>query len=121
MKAEERLIAIIKDNVQTESDIAFVEQQAEKYGVQICRTNCSDRYRDAAVQVLSKIRHAQYAKDASRKYVLREGVDVIWRGIRINNTCSDEQLAEYLAGGFPQDFFERMAEPESEQENASEE
>lgn len=117
MTNDERLQGLIDNGLQAEGDYKFVEKQAAKYGITICRSNCRDRYRDAAIAVLCKIRHAQYSKNKERKYILRAGVDVVWQGARINNTCSDEQLAEYLTGGFPRDFFERIAQPTNKQNN----
>lgn len=91
----------------TKSDKDFIREYADKYGVELPKDkpNCKSCYVDAAVMIYKAIKDAE-PKPNDRKYVLREGVDVIWRGIRINEASVTDELAEkWIANGFPSVYF----------------
>lgn len=91
----------------TKADKEFIRQYADRYGVGLPKDkpNCKSCYVDAAVQIYKAIKDAE-PKPTDRKYVLRDGVDVIWRGIRINEASVTDELAEkWIANGFPKVYF----------------
>lgn len=91
----------------TNDDKAFIRKYASQYGVELPKDkpNCKSCYVDAAVLIYKAIKDAE-PKPANRKYVLRDGVDVIWRGIRINEASVTDALAEeWIANGFPKVYF----------------
>lgn len=107
MKRAERLKQIAEADRLTEDEKIYVRKTAETMSVPFHATRCEDCYKDMAVVLWRMVCEAELKKDKTRKYVLRAGVDVIWKGHRINATCSDAELKQYLAGGFPRDFFLR--------------
>lgn len=91
----------------TKADKELIREYASQYGVELPKEkpNCKSCYVDAAVQIYKAIKDAE-PKPTERKYVLRDGVDVIWRGIRINEASVTDELAErWIANGFPKVYF----------------
>lgn len=103
-KQEQRLREIAAGAAIEPADVALIHAQADKMGVVVRNTNCGDCLRDAAIETVCAINR----KNKSRKYVLRAGVDVIWKGERVNQTLTDEELAVYIERGFPTEFFIRI-------------
>lgn len=67
---------------------------------------CPNCWDDLIIQSKIQIKNHLNSKDKARKYILRSNVDVIWKGIRINNdTLTDELAVKYIANGFPLEFF----------------
>lgn len=102
-----REIAAKSANQVTNEDKEFIRDLAPRYGVELPKEkpNCKSCYVDAAVQIYKAIKDAE-PKPTDRKYILREGVDVIWRGIRINEASVTNELAEkWIANGFPKVYF----------------
>lgn len=100
-------IAAKSANQVTKADKEFIRQYASQYGVELPKEkpNCKSCYVDAAVLIYKAIKNAE-PKPTERKYVLRDGVDVIWRGIRINEASVTDELAEkWIANGFPSVYF----------------
>lgn len=69
-------------------------------------SRCNSCYRDALIQIVIQDRKAAQEKaerEASNgEWVLREGLDVIFLGIRVNKDTLTDALAERLsAKGFP--------------------
>lgn len=94
-------------NQVTKADKDFIREYAGQYGVELPKDkpNCKSCYVDAAVLIYKAIKDAE-PKPTDRKYVLRDGVDVIWRGIRINEASVTDELAEkWIANGFPKAYF----------------
>lgn len=109
----EKIISRLKEiasktaNQITNDDKAFIREYASQYGVGLPKDkpNCKSCYVDAAVLIYKAIKDAE-PKQTDRKYVLRDGVDVIWRGIRINEASVTDELAEkWIANGFPKAYF----------------
>lgn len=90
----------------TNADRIFVKAQAVKYEFEIPdNLGCASCWIDLAVLITKKINEL-YPVEQSGEYVLRDGVDVIWNGIRINEqTLTDALAAEYIANGFPTNYF----------------
>lgn len=91
----------------TNDDKAFIREYASQYGVELPKDkpNCKSCYVDASVLIYKAIKDAE-PKPTDRKYVLRDGVDVIWRGTRINEASITDELAEeWIENGFPKVYF----------------
>lgn len=102
-----RVIATKSAKQVTNEDKDFISDLAPRYGVELPKEkpNCKSCYVDAAVAIYKAIKDAK-PKPTDRKYVLRDGVDVVWRGIRINEaSVTDELAAEWIANGFPKVYF----------------
>lgn len=102
-----KVIAGKTANKITREDKDLIRQYAGAYGVVLPKDkpNCKSCYVDAAVQIWKAIK-AEQGKPTDRKWVLKDGVDVIWRGIRINEaSCTDEMAEKWIAGGFPKIYF----------------
>lgn len=102
-----REIAEKTANKVSAEDKQFIRSLASQYNVQLPKDkpNCKSCYVDAAVQIWKKIKESEPIP-SERKYVLRDGVDVIWNGIRINEaSCTDELAEQWIKGGFPKLYF----------------
>ena len=99
----------LQDEPLTQAQRDYIVEQSTALGVvfEPHRTQCGDCYRDQAAILWRKAAEDE-AKKTTRKYILRQGVDVIWRGVRINMTLTDAELADVLRRGFPQDYFIRI-------------
>lgn len=84
----------------------YIREQAQAMGVPFVDNGCADCYRDMAVQLWRIL--CEQENDNGRKYLLRVGIDVIWKGERVNATCNDDELAALLQRGFPRNFFRRI-------------
>ncbi len=104
IKAQLRDIAT--NGARTDRQRAFIVEQSNLMGVQFVVTTCRDCYKDQAAVLWRMI--AEQEMPASRKYVLRAGKDVIWRGKRVNATCSEAELKALLEAGFPREFFSKI-------------
>ena len=101
----------------TSADKEFIRDLAPRYGVELPKEkpNCKSCYVDAAVAIYKAIKDAQKAEDLSNLQdtkqpaksqedglKLKAGVDVIWRGVRINEaSATAENLRAWVNNGFP--------------------
>lgn len=101
----------------TNEDKAFIRDLAPSYGVELPKEkpNCKSCYVDAAVAIYKAIKDAQKAeqvnnqqetkqpaKSKENELKLKAGVDVIWRGLRINEaSATTENLRAWVDNGFP--------------------
>lgn len=104
----------------TNEDKDFIRDLAPRYGVELPKEkpNCKSCYVDAAVAIYKAIKDAQNTKQASNSQQaekpaksqenglkLKAGVDVIWRGMRINEaSATAENLRAWVNSGFPIHF-----------------
>ena len=114
MTKKEKLIEIAQADVLTDAQKQYVQSLADNAGIPFhpYKTSCRDCYKDMAVILWRKECEKEALKDKDRKFVLRVGVDVLWRGQRVNMTLTDEQLAALVAKGFPKEFFFRYEDNE---------
>lgn len=101
----------------TNDDKEFIRDLAPRYGVELPKEkpNCKSCYVDAAVSIYKAIKHAQNAEQVNNSQEQKEpaksqenvlklkaGVDVIWRGVRINEaSATEENLRAWVNNGFP--------------------
>lgn len=110
---KERLRAIAQGNPQsmTKDDRDFVKACAAEIGVQIKNTRCKSCYYDAALECVVRIKEKPEEKAAEtdeRRYVLRNGVDLLFGEIRVNAATMTDELAErIIARGFETKYFEK--------------
>lgn len=89
----------------TDEQRADIKAEAARRGIHLSE-RCSSCYRDALIQIVVQDRKAAQEK-AEREanngeWVLREGLDVIFNGVRVNAETLTDALAERLhAKGFP--------------------
>lgn len=98
----------------TDDDKTFIRDLAPRYSVELPKDkpNCKSCYVDAAVMIYKSIKEtekveqekSQRAEEESQPNALRlkNGVDVMWRGIRINEaSATPSKLKEWVSKGFP--------------------
>lgn len=104
----------------TNDDKDFIRDLASRYGVELPKEkpNCKSCYVDAAVAIYKAIKDAQNdeqvnnpqetkqpAKLKENVLKLKAGVDVVWRGVRINEaSATEENLRAWVNNGFPIHF-----------------
>lgn len=82
---------------------------AEELGVKIAKTNCKDCLIDAAVQCYDKLKESEPEDNA--EYILHDGVDLLFGGVRINAaTLTDELARDIVARGFALKWFKKHPE-----------
>lgn len=100
MELQEKLTALrgianTPANMLTSEDKKFVSDIATEHGVTIRSKRCNSCYIDAAVEVfglLSKQNAGEAETDKNCQYVLKQGVDILFNGIRVNEaTITDEK------------------------------
>ena len=112
-----REIAAKSANQVTNEDKEFIRDLAPRYGVELPKEkpNCKSCYVDAAVAIYKAIKDAKNAeqvntpqetkepaKSQENVLKLKAGVDVIWRGVRINEaSATAENLRTWVYNGFP--------------------
>lgn len=90
----------------TEDEKQQIRELANAAGVTIRKTSCKDCYYDAAVEILSKTAKAEEPAPVSGRWAVRPGLDVIFRGKRVNADTITDDLAEWLLErGFPSYFL----------------
>lgn len=101
----------------TNEDKDFIRNLAPRYGVELPKEkpNCKSCYVDAAVAIYKAIRDTQNAEQVNNPQETKEpvksqenglklkaGMDVIWRGVRINEaSATAENLRKWVNNGFP--------------------
>lgn len=101
----------------TNEDKEFIRNLAPRYGVELPKEkpNCKSCYVDAAIAIYKAIKDTQKAEQANNPQQeekqaksqenglkLKAGVDVIWRGVRINEaSATSENLRAWVNNGFP--------------------
>lgn len=105
MNWQELYNSVLSGESLTTEQKADIQAEAEKRGVHINK-RCSSCYRDALIQFIAQDKKTE--QDAHerntnlRHWVLRKGLDVIFRGIRVNEATLTDALALRLhRAGFP--------------------
>lgn len=96
----------------TKEDKTVIENLATEHGVTIRSKRCNSCYIDAAVEVfgiLSKQNAGEAETDKNCQYVLKQGVDILFNGIRVNEATITDEKAEALIGqGLSTEFFTKL-------------
>lgn len=111
MNEIEKLKEIYRNKNLSKKDKAYIEGLCTEYDVKLNK-NCSSCYSDAILILIKKITEENLPKKEtatdSRKYILKEGVDVWFGSIRVNAVTLTDELAEkIIAKGFPVRYFEK--------------
>ena len=80
---------------------------ANEFGVALPKnTGCSDCWKDFTFVLLTHLKTELLKLTDSRKYLLKDGVDVIFKGERINNgMLTDKKAKQLIEEGFPKYLF----------------
>lgn len=83
---------------------------ANEFSVQLPKnTGCADCWKDFAFTLLNYTKTELMKLTDSRKYLLRDGVDVIFKGERINNAVLTDKMAKRLIEeGFAKYLFAKL-------------
>lgn len=100
------LSRMIKAN---EFGIDRLKEIAEEFKVELPKnTRCGDCWKDFAFVLRSVINTKLMSE---RKYILKDGVDVIFKGERINNgMLTDKKAKQLLENGFAPYHFDKLPE-----------
>lgn len=107
--------ALVKESgALTDEQKADIRTEAARRGLHI-NTRCNSCYRDVLVQIVVQERNeAQLERErkASKgQWMLREGLDVYFGGVRVNSDTLTDALAERLhAKGFPSHLMWRVGD-----------
>lgn len=82
-----------------------IQAEAQVRGIRLNR-RCSSCYRDALIQIVvqerKEVQLENERKSSKGQWILREGLDVYFGGVRVNSDTITDALAERLhARGFP--------------------
>ena len=104
MKTSEKLRAIIESGKLTAEDKQLIVDLSLKYGLEFnMEKGCKNCYLDQAV-LLHKAMRAEEPNQCGAR--LRDDIDVIINGVRINNaTLTDELVERYRGKGLPEHWF----------------
>lgn len=103
----EQLRAICNAEKITAEQKQLVLDTCKELDIKVAKTNCKSCIFDAAVQCYNALVKQQAANgeestEPGVEYVLRDGVDVLFGGLRINAaTLTDELARDIVERGFP--------------------
>lgn len=90
------------DGSVTADERDFIRQQASQQGVKLPRArSCGNCWIDCAVMVLVSLKSKEKGH-----YTLRDGVDILFNGERVNAaTLTDARAERWLAAGLSKKYF----------------
>lgn len=92
----EQLKALAEKSGLTADDKVFIEECSKELGVKlVLKKGCEDCHLDQIFKLTAKI-EAQNAIPKEGDYILKAGVDVKYKGIRVNNTTLTDSIAEKM-------------------------
>ena len=113
MNEIEKLKELYRNKTLSKNDKTYIEMLCATYYVKLNK-RCSSCYSDAILILIKKITEDNLPKKEtattdSRKYILKEGVDVWFGSTRVNAVTLTDDLAEkIIAKGFPTRYFEKF-------------
>ena len=115
MTKKEKLAEIAQSRELTDAQKKYVVEQAALAGVEFNprRTRCQDCYKDMAMELWRRLAEKDALKDKTRLYILRPGIDVLFKGQRVTAALNDEDFVALVAKGFPTTYFLKMPSNES--------
>ena len=83
---------------------------ANEFGIALPKnTGCNDCWKDFAFVMLTELKTELLKMTDSRRYLLRDGVDVIFNGERISNAVlTDKKAKQIIEEGFPKYLFAKI-------------
>ena len=114
-KTEQKLqrIAQMTNEVLKAADRKYIEEKSVELGLDFDpkSATCGSCYADQALRIYKYLRDKEALGNTEQRYILREGVDVIFNGYRINAATITDTLAETLVSlGFSTKLFAKMPE-----------
>lgn len=101
---------VVNKKTLTRKEREQIIELCTKYNIKL-NTNCLNCYIDACISIYNLLKNDKKITTAttdSRKYILKEGVDVWFGSIRVNAVTLTDELAEkIIAKGFPTRYFEK--------------
>lgn len=102
---------VARKNKTTAAEKEIIRKEAQSRGIEL-NTRCTMCFVDAAVAIFQAIttdeRVAEINSEREKKYILRDGVDVLFGGIRINAATLTDTLAEVIVSrGFELKWFKK--------------
>ena len=112
---KEEIILRVRDIVNkpaselTGEDKLFLQSAAEQVGVELTgRTGCKRCWHELAMQIAIELKKHDQSGQDGRAFVLKDGVDLLFGGVRINAATITDDLARHIiARGFPTKYFEK--------------
>lgn len=106
METTERLKQIVDGANVTSSDKKLIKELSKQYDLPFNPQGaCKNCYIDQAILILLQIK-GEIPSENGCKARLRDDIDVILHGIRINNaTLTDEIVEKYRGKGLPEHWF----------------
>lgn len=91
----------------TADDKASVQYIADELKIEINpKRSCNSCWHDAAMQILESLKDDETEQKSDAKYVLKQGVDVYFGSVRVNeHTLTDEMAERIIARGFEKKYF----------------
>lgn len=104
MKTIDKLRAIVETGKVSAEEKQLIADLSIKHGLEFDpKKGCDECYRDQAVVIYNKMKDEEPQKCSAR---LRDDIDVIINGYRINNaTLTDELVERYRGKGLPEHWF----------------
>ena len=102
-----------------ESEKRLVRSICKEVGVAVSfATKCKTKWQDSVLEAYNILKEREVAENSEqdenaeiKTFVLRAGVDVFFRNIRINEaTMTDELARDILKKGFPKRFFTKLGD-----------
>lgn len=93
----------------TKADKSYLNKLKAELGIvhEVCNT-CPNAYKDLAVVIYAELTKGE-PQDSDAAYVLNDGVDVIYKGYRVNAATLTDEYAAFMIGiGFPKSFFKSL-------------
>lgn len=114
-KKIETLRRIIDAESISADDRFFIRSVSEELGIKFTpRARCKDCYKDQAALLYKHIKEQTPSAFDGRKWRMREGVDVIYKGKRVNDALLTDEIAEdMLATGLPKHWFYESKQEDS--------
>lgn len=103
-----RLRLMIDSKKVKAADKALIQTVASdlSYDLDLEHRNCPNCWLDMATELLSAIILSEKVRDGKEHYILREGTDVFFGEVRVNEaTLTDDLAREIIGRGFDTAFF----------------
>lgn len=104
---------ILRGLASSGNDLALVKERIDRLYWAVCRKhlrkcNCKDKYRDALLEIYSKLMYHKKTNTSMAQAKLVRGVVLQWKGNHYTNSNLTDEVAREFLASFPQrkDWFE---------------